>query len=83
MSAVDTKTEKRILENLHQTRSGRTTILIAHRISTIEQMDKILFIDDGRLVAVGTHDNLYANCQDYRRMVDLQKLEEEGGEHNA
>lgn len=83
VSAVDTKTEKRILENLHKTRAGRTTILIAHRISTIERMDKILFIDDGRLVAVGTHDKLYETCPDYRKMVDLQKLEEEGGEHNA
>ena len=83
VSAVDTKTEKRILENLRTTRAGRTTILIAHRISTIEKMDKILFIDDGKLVAVGAHDQLYATCPDYRKMVDLQKLEEEGGEYNA
>jgi len=83
VSAVDTKTEKSILENLRRTRAGRTTILIAHRISTIEKMDKIVFIDDGRLVAVGTHAALYDTCPDYRRMVDLQKLEEEGGEANA
>ena len=83
VSAVDTKTEKRILENLHATRAGRTTILIAHRISTIQRMDKILFIDDGKLIAVGTHDHLYQTCGEYRKMVDLQKLEEEGGEHNA
>ena len=78
VSAVDTKTEKIILENLRTTRAGRTTILIAHRISTIERMDKILFLDDGRLLAVGTHEELYETCPDYRRMVDLQKLEEEG-----
>ena len=78
VSAVDTKTEKIILENLRTTRAGRTTILIAHRISTIERMDKILFLDDGRLLAVGTHEELYGSCPDYRRMVDLQKLEEEG-----
>ncbi len=78
VSAVDTKTEKIILENLRNTRAGHTTILIAHRISTIEKMDKILFIDDGALVAVGRHEELYENCEDYRRMVDLQKLEEEG-----
>ena len=78
VSAVDTKTEKIILENLRTTRAGRTTILIAHRISTIERMDKILFIDDGKLIAVGGHEELYATCPDYRRMVDLQKLEEEG-----
>ena len=83
VSAVDTKTEKRILENLRTTRAGMTTILIAHRISTIERMDKILFIDQGRLIAVGTHAELYDTCPDYRKMVDLQKLEEEGGEMNA
>ena len=81
VSAVDTKTEKTILENLRTTRAGKTTILIAHRISTIERMDKILFLDDGRLVAVGTHDRLYETCPAYRKMVDLQRLEEEGGEH--
>ena len=83
VSAVDTKTEKTILENLRTTRAGKTTILIAHRISTIEKMDKLLFIEDGRLVAVGTHGDLYNNCPAYRKMVDLQKLEEEGGEHNG
>ena len=77
VSAVDTKTEKIILENLRTTRAGRTTILIAHRISTVERMDKILFLDEGRLLAVGTHETLYETCPDYRRMVDLQKLEEE------
>ena len=81
VSAVDTKTERKILENLRKTRKGKTTILIAHRISTIEQMDKIIFIDDGAVVAVGTHAELYANCEEYTRTVDLQKLEEEGGEH--
>lgn len=79
VSAVDTKTERTILGNLRETREGKTTILIAHRISTIEQMDKILFIDEGKLVAVGTHADLYANCKEYQKMVDLQKLEEEEG----
>ena len=80
VSAVDTKTEKTILENLRETRAGKTTILIAHRISTIEKMDKILFIDEGKMVAVGTHKELYKTCEDYRKMVELQKLEEEGGQ---
>ncbi len=79
VSAVDTDTEKTILANLKKTREGSTTILIAHRISTIEKMDKILFIDDGALTACGTHNELYAGCPEYRRMVDLQRLEEEGG----
>ena len=83
VSAVDTKTETTILANLRQTRAGKTTILIAHRISTIEKMDKILFIEEGELVAVGTHAQLYESCPEYRKMVDLQKLEEEGGAHNA
>jgi len=79
VSAVDTKTETTILSNLRSTRAGKTTILIAHRISTIEKMDKILFIDDGALADVGTHAELYERCPAYRKMVDLQKLEEEGG----
>ena len=83
VSAVDTKTEKNILDNLHQTRAGKTTILIAHRISTIEKMDKILFVEDGALTAVGKHTELYETCPSYRKMVDLQKLEEEGGSSNA
>lgn len=83
VSAVDTKTERTILGNLRSTRAGKTTILIAHRISTIESMDKIVFIDDGKLIAVGKHQELYQNCKAYKKMVDLQKLEEEGGEYNA
>lgn len=83
VSAVDTKTEAAILENLRATRQGKTTILIAHRISTIEKMDKILFIEEGELVASGTHEALYADCPAYRKMVELQKLEEEGENHNA
>ena len=78
VSAVDTKTETAILQNLRDTRAGKTTILIAHRISTIEKMDRILFIEDGRVAGMDTHDNLYANNEAYRKMVDLQKLEEEG-----
>ena len=83
VSAVDTKTERAILGNLRQTRQGKTTILIAHRISTIEQMDKVLFIEEGRVSGFDTHEALYANNADYRRMVDLQRLEEEGGKVNA
>ncbi len=81
VSAVDTKTERTVLENLRTTRAGKTTILIAHRISTIEKMDKIIFIENGRVQAVGTHQELYNSSHAYRKMVDLQKLEEEGGEN--
>ena len=83
VSAVDTKTERTILENLRTTRAGKTTILIAHRISTIEKMDRILFIEDGRVAAFGEHDELYRTCDSYRKMVDLQRLEEEGGAENG
>ena len=83
VSAVDTKTERTILQNLQDVRQGKTTILIAHRISTIEKMDSILFIDDGVLVDQGKHQDLYERCPEYRKMVDLQKLEEEGGDQNV
>ena len=83
VSAVDTRTEKTILSNLQSTRRGKTTILIAHRISTIEKMDKIIFLEDGTVTAVGPHRELYATCPAYRHMVDLQKLEEEGREQDA
>ena len=83
VSAVDTKTERTILENLRNTRAGKTTILIAHRISTIEKMDKVLFMEEGKVAAFGAHEELYATCPAYRKMVDLQRLEEEGGDHNG
>ena len=84
VSAVDTRTERIILDNLKTSRAGKTTLLIAHRISTVEQLDKIIFIEDGRVEAVGPHDELYRTCNEYRRMVDLQKLEDEvGGDGNG
>ncbi len=84
VSAVDTKTEKNILDSLRANRLGKTTILIAHRITTIEKMDKIIFIDDGEIAAVGNHNDLLVSCPEYKTMVDLQKLDEEhGGEENA
>ena len=77
VSAVDTRTEKIILDNLKKSRAGKTTLLIAHRISTVERLDKIIFLEDGKVEAVGPHDQLYASCPEYRKMVDLQKLEDE------
>ena len=55
----------------------------AHRISTVEGLDKIIFLEDGRVEAVGPHDRLYASCPEYHKMVDLQKLEDEVGGGNA
>lgn len=84
VSAVDTRTEKIILDNLKSSRTNKTTLLIAHRISTVERLDKIIFLDDGKIEAVGPHDELYTSCPKYRRMVDLQRLEDEaGGDDNA
>lgn len=84
VSAVDTSTEKIILDNLKSSRANKTTLLIAHRISTVERLDKIIFLDDGKIEAVGPHDELYTSCPKYRRMVDLQRLEDEaGGDDNA
>ncbi|MCF7926729.1 MAG: ABC transporter ATP-binding protein/permease [Candidatus Izimaplasma sp.] len=81
VSAVDTKTEETILNNLKQVREGKTTILIAHRISTIKNADKIIIVDDGTVVDVGTHEELLTRCDFYIDIVNRQKLQEEmGGE---
>ena len=79
VSAVDTDTERKILNNLKQTRKGKTTILIAHRISTVQGLDKIIYMDNGKVVDVGTHEELLVRCKDYGNMVALQKLEDEEG----
>lgn len=81
VSAVDTKTEKTILANLVARRAGRTTLMIAHRISTVADADKIIYMEDGAVSAIGTHAELYAASAGYRRNVHLQKLEDEGEEH--
>lgn len=80
VSAVDTKTEKMILENLKTVRKGKTTLMIAHRVSTVENADLIVFIEEGRVLASGTHEELLSSCPEYRSTVQLQKLDEEKGE---
>ncbi len=75
VSAVDVKTEKKILSALYNLRQGKTTILIAHRVSTVEEMDRIVYMDEGKIVDVGSHKELYDRCQAYRNMVDLQALD--------
>lgn len=79
VSAVDTETERTIISNLRETRKGKTTILIAHRVSTVEKMDKIIFVDDGKVLAVGSHEELLHSSPEYRKTVELQKLDEEKG----
>ncbi len=76
-SAVDTKTEEEIINNLNQIRKDKTTILIAHRISTVKRLDKIIVIDDGKIAGIGNHFELLSNCKIYKDLVLLQKLEEE------
>ncbi|MGI6781276.1 MAG: ABC transporter ATP-binding protein [Acholeplasmataceae bacterium] len=86
VSAVDTKTEESIIKNLSQVRQNKTTIFIAHRISTVRHMDKILLLDKGKIVAVGNHDELLETSPLYQDMVRLQALEnpeEEGGDLDA
>lgn len=77
VSAVDTKTEETILRHLKETRQGKTTILIAHRVTTIQAMDKIAIIDEGRLAGFGTHEELLKTNELYQNMVYLQRLEDE------
>ena len=77
VSAVDTETERTIIQNLRDTRRGKTTILIAHRVSTVEKMDKIIFVDDGKILAVGSHEELLATSPEYKTTATLQKLDEE------
>jgi len=77
VSAVDTKTEETILSNLQKTRQNKTTLIIAHRISTIQNSDKIIIVDEGKVIDVGTHDELVERCTFYKEMVERQKLEDE------
>ncbi|WP_316785359.1 ABC transporter ATP-binding protein [Pedobacter frigiditerrae] len=77
LSAVDTKTEEEILSNLGKIMKGKTSILIAHRISTIKNADKIIVLDDGKIIEQGTHNELLANNGAYAEMYDNQLLEEE------
>ncbi len=77
VSAVDTDTEKVILANLAANRGGKTTILIAHRVSSVQNMDKVLYLDNGKVLGFDTHERLVETCPAYKNMVELQKLEEE------
>jgi ATP-binding cassette subfamily B protein len=83
VSAVDTKTEEDIIRNLRRVRKGKTTLMIAHRISTVRRLDKIVLIDQGRLVGFGTHNELIKTNSLYKEMYNLQKLEELVGEEAA
>ena len=77
VSAVDTSTEEKILNNLRSIRKGKTTIMIAHRISTVKNADKIIVIDDGKVLDVGDHETLEERCELYKDLVRRQKLADE------
>ncbi|MEX0843875.1 MAG: ABC transporter ATP-binding protein [Balneolaceae bacterium] len=77
LSAVDTKTEEAILKHLRQELSGRTTIMISHRISTIKDADKIYYIEEGQITESGTHEELLATNGRYSDMYNKQMLEQE------
>ena len=77
VSAVDIKTEETILRNIRRLRKGKTTILIASRVSTVEKLDKVLVLNEGELEYFGTNKECLENSPTYKRMVELQTLESE------
>jgi len=86
VSAVDTKTEEKIITNLKEIRKNKTTIFITHRASTVKNMDLIIILDDGKVIASGTHKTLLKTSKFYQDIVEKQTLEEEiekGVENNV
>lgn len=77
VSAVDVKTEETILANIKKIRKGKTTLLIASRVSTVQGLDKVLVLNEGQVECFGTHEECLKNSKTYARMVELQTLEKE------
>jgi ATP-binding cassette subfamily B protein len=77
LSSVDTRTERNILERLREIRQGRTSIVIAHRLSTVMDADHIIVVDEGRIVESGNHESLLRRAGPYADLFQQQKIEEE------
>ena len=80
LSAVDSNTEKAIIENIKKTREGKTNIIVAHRISAVRHADKIVVLDNGKILNFGTHDVLLEKCSWYRQLDEYQNKEVEDDE---
>ena len=80
LSAVDSNTEKAIIENIKKTREGKTNIIVAHRISAVRHADKIVVLDNGKILNFGTHDELLGKCPWYRQLDEYQNKEVEDDE---
>ena len=80
LSAVDSNTEKTIIENIKKTREGKTNIIVAHRISAVRHADKIVVLDNGKILDFGTHDELLKKCPWYRQLDEYQNKEVEDDE---
>ncbi|WP_224753412.1 ATP-binding cassette domain-containing protein [Paenibacillus terricola] len=71
-SALDSESEREIVQALRRLSEGKTTITIAHRLYTVRDADAIIVMDQGRIQAIGTHDQLLEQCELYRRMYEAQ-----------
>jgi ATP-binding cassette subfamily B protein len=71
-SALDASSEQKVQAALKELMQGRTTLIIAHRLATIMHADRILLIDQGRLIAQGSHQDLLASSELYKRLCELQ-----------
>jgi subfamily B ATP-binding cassette protein MsbA len=76
VSNVDEESAARIRDALEETREGRTTVVITHRLETIARSDRIVVLDRGRLVATGSHDELVESCREYRDLVQVGDADE-------